>query len=75
MDDVINFPGTNARSFLFVDDVINAFDILMRRGEPQGTYNISQSEEYSNIDVLKSILVCLGKAESIESVDAMWSPR
>ncbi len=62
--------GRNARSFLHVDDVVRAFDLLMRRGKTMDTYNISQPIERSNIDVLKSVLVALGKAKSEAEINS-----
>merc|ERR1712194_333520 len=48
----VHGDGLNTRSFLYVEDVVSAFDTIMRRGECFETYNISQPEEKSNLEVL-----------------------
>merc|ERR1712194_708228 len=59
---------------LFVADAVAAFDTLMRKGEVFCTYNISQPVEKSNLDVLKSVLVAMGKFRSENQVD-LQAPR
>lgn len=72
----VHGDGKNTRSFLFVDDVINAFDVIMRKGELFQTYNISQPQERSNLDVLKSVLHAMGKVgedgEPVSETDPKW---
>lgn len=48
--------GEQLRSFLWVDDVSRAFEIMLDRGAVGETYNIGSSEEYSIMDVAKIIL-------------------
>ncbi|CAD7967303.1 unnamed protein product [Amoebophrya sp. A120] len=67
----VHGDGTNTRSFLFIDDVVSAFDVIMRKGTTFETYNISQPQERSNLEVLKSVLVALGKEQGdIANVDS-----
>lgn len=44
--------GSNLRSFLYVDDVSKAFDIILEKGEMGKTYNIGSHVELSNKEVL-----------------------
>jgi UDP-glucose 4,6-dehydratase len=48
--------GEQLRSFLWIDDVSRAFEIMLDRGAVGETYNIGSSEEYSIMDVAKIIL-------------------
>merc|ERR1712194_300991 len=65
----VHGSGENTRSFLFVDDAVTAFDVLLRRGKLHETYNISQPAERSNIDAICSVLVALGKLKKEEDID------
>lgn len=47
--------GSNARSFLHVDDVAKAFDTILTKGKVSTVYNIGSSEELTN----KAVLDCL----------------
>ena len=47
----IHGTGENTRSFLYIDDVASAFDVLLSKGKPLEVYNISQPVERSNLDV------------------------
>ena len=62
--------GLNTRSFLFIEDAVAAFELILRRGQPGEAYNISQPDEISNIDVLQSVLSCLGRPLGGGRVDA-----
>ena len=50
--------GSNLRSFLYVDDVSDAFKIILERGKIGDIYNIGTDEgmEYSILDVAKILL-------------------
>lgn len=48
--------GSNRRSFLHVDDVASAFDIVLRKGKLGMVYNIGSNEEYTNREVLELLL-------------------
>lgn len=52
----IQGSGTQKRSFLYTEDVMSAFDILLHRGEIGETYNIGSKIEYSVLDVLKELV-------------------
>lgn len=48
--------GENRRSFLYVEDVSNAFDVILRKGRVGEVYNIGSDEELTNKEVLLRLL-------------------
>ena len=56
----IHGKGLEKRSFIYVDDVVNAFDVILHYGK---IYNIGTNEEISNIDVAKKLLELYGFGE------------
>lgn len=52
----IHGAGENRRSYLHVDDLCKAFDIILHNGVIGRTYNIGSEIEYTNISVVKSII-------------------
>jgi UDP-glucose 4,6-dehydratase len=48
--------GKNRRSFLHVEDVARAFDVILHRGVTGEIYNIGSEEEFENIDILKRLV-------------------
>lgn len=48
--------GLNVRDWLFVEDHVEAIDLIFHRGEVGQTYNIGGNEEWRNIDLVK--LIC-----------------
>jgi len=57
--------GENIRDWLFVIDHCRAVDLIVRKGTPGEIYNIGGHNERANIDVVKTILLQLGKPESL----------
>ncbi|KAJ8492477.1 hypothetical protein OPV22_014198 [Ensete ventricosum] len=51
----IHGDGSNARSFLYCEDVAEAFDVILHRGEVGHVYNIGTKRERRVIDVAKDI--------------------
>lgn len=52
--------GKNIRDWLFVDDHVNAIDLLFHRGKIGETYCIGGENEYSNIKITKKIISIYG---------------
>lgn len=52
--------GSNRRSFLHVQDVVSAFDHILRKGKLGEVYNIGSSYEVSNKEVLLMLLDTFG---------------
>ncbi|MDI6894290.1 MAG: dTDP-glucose 4,6-dehydratase [Bacillota bacterium] len=57
--------GRNIRDWLHVEDHCGAIDAVIQRGRPGEVYNIGAGCELRNIDLVRQILVLLGKADSL----------
>lgn len=57
--------GKNIRTWLFVEDCVEAIFSLMEKGRAGEIYNIGSDEELRNIDVVKSILKIMGKGDEM----------
>ncbi|CAI9787685.1 unnamed protein product [Fraxinus pennsylvanica] len=51
----IHGDGSNIRSYLYCEDVAEAFDIILHRGEVGHVYNIGTDEERRVVDVARDI--------------------
>ncbi|MEX2293822.1 MAG: dTDP-glucose 4,6-dehydratase [Acidimicrobiales bacterium] len=56
--------GLNERDWLYVDDHCAGVDLVLRRGEPGGIYNIGAGNEIPNRILVDKLLALLGKDES-----------
>jgi dTDP-D-glucose 4,6-dehydratase len=54
--------GEALRSYLHVDDVVRAFDIILHRGADCQIYNIGTKFEISVADIARSVVRALGLA-------------
>lgn len=57
--------GLHVRDWIFVVDHCEAIDVVMRKGEQGGVYNIGSMYDVPNIEIVKLILKYLGKPESL----------
>jgi dTDP-glucose 4,6-dehydratase len=57
--------GTNIRDWLYVEDHCTAIDAVLHKGRAGEVYNIGGSNEWKNIDVVRTILQTLGKSEQL----------
>ena len=57
--------GINVRDWLYVEDHCRAIALILERGKNGLVYNIGGHNEMRNIDIVKKILVVLGKPESL----------
>ena len=57
----IQGSGKEIRSFIFIDDFVNAFDLLLKKGKHLQIYNIGTSEKLTIIYLVKTIAKLLGK--------------
>nr|MBN1228502.1 dTDP-glucose 4,6-dehydratase [Anaerolineae bacterium] len=57
--------GMQVRDWLYVLDHCSGIDLVLRRGEPGGVYNLGGENERHNIDVIKAMLSILGKPETL----------
>ncbi len=47
--------GENVRDWLFVEDHVNAIDVIFHKGKIGETYNIGGHNEWQNIDIIKEL--------------------
>lgn len=47
--------GENVRDWLFVEDHVNAIDVIFHKGKIGETYNIGGHNEWKNIDIIKEL--------------------
>lgn len=52
----IHGEGLEKRSFIYIDDVVEAFDVILHKGIVGEIYNIGTKEEKTNISVAKELL-------------------
>lgn len=52
----IHGSGSQMRSFLYTDDVVRAFDIILRKGEIGEVYNIGARKEYTVLEVFEGLV-------------------
>ena len=62
----IHGNGKQLRSFLYVDDVVEAFDTILHKGVVGETYNIGCDDEHSVLSVAKDIVEILKPGENFE---------
>ena len=51
----IQGDGSNKRSFLYIDDLIEAIELILLKGKIGNIYNISSTDEISIMDLAKKI--------------------
>ncbi|MDR0373390.1 MAG: dTDP-glucose 4,6-dehydratase [Nitrososphaerota archaeon] len=57
--------GINIRDWIYVDDHCKAIGSVLEKGKPGEIYNISAGNEVTNIEIVKKIITCLKKPESL----------
>ncbi|AWX58568.1 dTDP-glucose 4,6-dehydratase [Brevibacillus brevis] len=57
--------GLNVRDWLHVKDHCAAIDLVIHRGRSGEVYNVGGNNEWTNIDIVKTILKQLGKSEDL----------
>jgi dTDP-glucose 4,6-dehydratase len=62
----IHGEGKTIRSFLHVDDLCNAFKLILNNGTIGEIYNIGSEDEYSVLDVSKILIKKIKNSECIE---------
>lgn len=67
----IHGNGTAKRSYVYVSDVVSAFDLILHKGETGCTYNIASDDEVSILNLAKSLIQIVREKSdaSIESGD------
>jgi dTDP-glucose 4,6-dehydratase/UDP-glucose 4,6-dehydratase len=59
----IHGSGLTRRNFIYVDDVVNAINIIAIKGEVNNVYNIGSSDEYNVIEIATILLNHMKGAE------------
>lgn len=62
----IHGNGKQVRAFLFTEDIVRAFEIILLRGKIGEIYNISSPYEYSVIDIAKKLIKMIKKTENYD---------
>lgn len=57
--------GLNVRDWLYVEDHCAAIDLILQKGREGQVYNIGGHNERRNIDIVKLIVLALGKSEEL----------
>lgn len=57
--------GTNIRDWIYVLDHCSAIEIVLEKGAAGEVYNVSASNEVTNLEIVKKVLEKLGKPESL----------
>jgi len=57
----IHGDGSNQRAFMYVDDVIRAYDLILHKGTIGEIYNFQSGLEISNIDLCTQVIKACGK--------------
>lgn len=65
----IHGDGSHRRSFLYIDDAVDAFELILRSGEVGETYNIGSDTELSTLQVAQKLSTCYGLTENIEFME------
>jgi len=60
--------GNQVRSWIYVDDHVDAIENLIKKGTTGEIYNISASNELSNHTIVKKILKIMGKSDNLIEV-------
>ena len=63
----IQGDGTAIRSFLHVDDVCTAFEIILFKGEIGEIYNIGTHVEYSVLQIAKMLIKLIKRTDNFQS--------
>ena len=60
MDLPIHGSGVESRNFIYVDDVVNAFDVILHKGQIGEIYNIGTDYQISNNEVADKLIHIFG---------------
>jgi len=71
----IQGDGKQTRHYLYVDDVINAIEIILNKGKSKIIYNIGTTNELNVLDIAKYILEKLHSDKKLDDVITYVKPR
>ncbi len=62
--------GHQRRSFLYIDDVVRAFEVILRSGQVGEIYNIGSPYELSVLDVVRDVAQAVtGSQQAVSSIE------
>lgn len=62
----IHGDGSARRSFLYIDDMVNAFELVLLKGQVGEIYNIASRSEASVLDIAKKLIQMVRKTDKWE---------
>ncbi len=62
----IQGDGSNKRSFLYIDDLIQAIELILSKADIGNIYNISSTDEISIMDLAKKLLKFINDIDDID---------
>jgi len=65
--------GLNVRDWLYVEDHCRAIDLVLHEGRPGEVYNVGGHNEYSNIEIVETILAYLNKHKDARITEELIS--
>ncbi len=71
----IQGDGKQMRHYLYVDDVINAIEIILNKGKTKMIYNIGTTNELNVLDIAKNILKKLNLDKNLDDIITYTKPR
>jgi len=71
----VHGSGQQKRSFLYIDDVCRAFDVILHKGIIGEIYNIGCKHEYSVLDVAQMLIKHFNKGEIIYVEDRLFNDQ
>lgn len=63
----IHGDGSNRRHYLHVYDTVEAFDIILHKGQIGETYNIGSSDEFTNLQVASKLVALIKKEDRVDA--------
>ena len=61
--------GNQSRSFCYIDDFLNAFNLLLKKGIHKNIYNIGNEDEVKIIKLIKKLISISGKNLKIKKTN------
>ncbi|CAF1208560.1 unnamed protein product [Rotaria sordida] len=72
---VIHGDGKQIRNYTYVDDVINAIDIIFNKGKTKMIYNIGTKDQLSVLDIVKKLFKKIQPNKKLEDIIIYDKPR
>ena len=60
--------GHVRRNFLYIDDCVDAINLVLNGGEANQTYNIGNGRSYEMLDVITQVKTLIGSTSELRSI-------